>query len=741
MKQLELRISTRLLMVSALVIGATLLISGATRIAQSANLSTTLNASSNTSDNNFDDGYNELPPGLQGFSYSTLVVSGLVHPRPASTKPVTIFPPSPSLPFSNVSWGNPVNISNYPVGTHGSTEPSAAMHPTDPLLALSGGNWQNGFSSPTAIVRIENSNTGGNTWTGRFWPNNCPQSADGVAVWANQAINGGHTALYSGLCMDASIIHVQLSKSTDAGSNWGAITNTNVDNDSCPPAQGPCTHDREYLWTDHNPTSPYYGRTYITEVVASNDPDKNNIPSNWTVGLRWTTDQGTTWSTYVPLNTPYEYQQLLNINEFASLAIEPNGHIVEVWRRGRGLVGNVAFGDTDKVMWARSTDGGSTFTTSDSSRVYTVPTNQSIIWNTASPGGFRWSDAPNVAADPVNGYLYAVWLQYRTPSTPESAAVYLSKSTDEGNTWSTPVIPYNNPNPNLFQYFPWVQVSNDHVVHVTFSGAVGNNTTAAHFYVQSTDGGASFSPPFQLSSTYATQGFMGDYEAMSIGGNSNGQETVMTTWTQSNPNGGDYGNDRWGRFGTFGTGQPTPTPTQCTTNPNYNISVTANATIVPGTTDIQNHTDNGVTFINLPFNYTLYDQSFNTAIVGSNGTLGFAGNGNSDTNACLPTNTMNYAILPYWDNLYTNNPFGGCDDCGVYTSTSGNAPNRIFNIEWKACEYDPNASAGPIQGPQGAFACGTGGTVRVDFEVQLYEGQTRFDAIYGGVPYNGLVQL
>ena len=33
--------------------------------------------------------------------------------------------------------------------------------------------------------------------------------------------------------------------------------------------------------------------------------------------------------------------------------------------------------------------------------------------------------------------------------------------------------------------------------------------------------------------------------------------------------------------------------------------------IVPGTTDIGNHTDDGTTFVSLPFNYTLYDQIFN----------------------------------------------------------------------------------------------------------------------------------
>ena len=50
---------------------------------------------------------------------------------------------------------------------------------------------------------------------------------------------------------------------------------------------------------------------------------------------------------------------------------------------------------------------------------------------------------------------------------------------------------------------------------------------------------------------------------------------------------------------------------------------------------------------------------------------------------------------------------------GIFTSISGTAPNRIFNIEWRA-QYFP-------------------GSGTANFELRLYEGQTRFDVIYGTV--------
>src|SRR5262249_59563258 len=104
----------------------------------------------------------------------------------------------------------------------------------------------------------------------------------------------------------------------------------------------------------------------------------------------------------------------------------------------------------------------------------------------------------------------------------------------------------------------------------------------------------------------------------------------------------------------------------------------------------------------------------------SNRTVSFTATIFPWVNLCLP-DTANfiagYTIYPYWDDLSTN--FGtGCDaypggNCGIFTSISGTAPNRIFNIEWRAEYLDQIRTA--------------------HFELRLYEGQTRFDMIYGQV--------
>jgi len=156
----------------------------------------------------------------------------------------------------------------------------------------------------------------------------------------------------------------------------------------------------------------------------------------------------------------------------------------------------------------------------------------------------------------------------------------------------------------------------------------------------------------------------------------------------------------------------------CPPPDHYTISQIGGS-IVPGTTDIGNHTDDGTTFISLPFSYTLYDQTFSSIILSSNGVASFVANVAPFVNECLPsTSYPTYAIFPYWDDLRTDANTGCAGypggTCGIFTSTTGSAPNRIFNIEWRAVYFGAPSS-------------------QANHELRLYEGQTRFDVIYGTV--------
>ncbi|MFZ3374952.1 MAG: hypothetical protein WA183_05315 [Chthoniobacterales bacterium] len=79
------------------------------------------------------------------------------------------------------------------------------------------------------------------------------------------------------------------------------------------------------------------------------------------------------------------------------------------------------------------------------------------------------------------------------------------------------------------------------------------------------------------------------------------------------------------------------------------VFITGTGTIVPGTTDTGNHTNDGTTPLALPFPVQLYGQTFNPANLCSNGNLQFVSNSNSPSNTCLPTTVFNFAIMPHWD--------------------------------------------------------------------------------------------
>jgi hypothetical protein len=156
---------------------------------------------------------------------------------------------------------------------------------------------------------------------------------------------------------------------------------------------------------------------------------------------------------------------------------------------------------------------------------------------------------------------------------------------------------------------------------------------------------------------------------------------------------------------------------------NY-VTSTSTDTIVPGDTDTGNHCDDCTTGITFPFPVTLYGTMYTTANVGSNGNLQFDSSTTNFGSFCsYPNSAFGATVFPYQDDLQTDIGLSGCttwaNGCGVFTATTGTAPNRIFYIEWHAVHFaDNNAAA--------------------DFEIAFYENDpTFFDIIYGTTSDNG----
>ncbi len=147
----------------------------------------------------------------------------------------------------------------------------------------------------------------------------------------------------------------------------------------------------------------------------------------------------------------------------------------------------------------------------------------------------------------------------------------------------------------------------------------------------------------------------------------------------------------------------------------YYFATNPGASIVAGVTDTGNHADDGSTVIPLPFAYQLYGLVFNSVAVGSNGHLTFGVVNNSPTPSCIPVGGPSYVIAPYWTDQCTTACFNTtCTGCGIFTSTSGTAPHRIFNVEYRTRYYDSGGDGVPL-----------------NYEVRLFEGQMAFEVIYG----------
>jgi len=134
-----------------------------------------------------------------------------------------------------------------------------------------------------------------------------------------------------------------------------------------------------------------------------------------------------------------------------------------------------------------------------------------------------------------------------------------------------------------------------------------------------------------------------------------------------------------------------------------------------GVTDIGNHGDDVVTSgVALPFGVRVGLSTYYSARVSSNGNLQFTTASDAFVNQALPTAAVGGAMIcPLWDDLRTDD-----SGQGIFTSTSGVAPNRRFNIEWRHGFY----SAFP----------GTG-VVAISF----YENQSYVDTFYVQTPSNG----
>ena len=133
--------------------------------------------------------------------------------------------------------------------------------------------------------------------------------------------------------------------------------------------------------------------------------------------------------------------------------------------------------------------------------------------------------------------------------------------------------------------------------------------------------------------------------------------------------------------GSCAGGGATPTPTPGGNCGTYSFAL-GTATFVPGVDDLNLDCDDCSGNVALPFSVHLYDQDFTSVQVGSNGwaTFGVFDDGFGITCSPFGIAGTTYALAPFWD----DQTVFAADGHGVFTTTTGSAPNRIFYIEWRS---------------------------------------------------------
>jgi hypothetical protein len=267
---------------------------------------------------------------------------------------------------------------------------------------------------------------------------------------------------------------VVTSVSTDGGLTWQrpVIVDTGV---GCDTSNTQLFNDKEWIVTDSNPSSPFYGRSYLTWtkfVSASGTYLSSPIFESHSDdgGYSWSTPHEISGSN--PTLCTFQVSGAAGAcdeNQFSVPTVGPDGAVYVAFQNEQ----NQSLWETgerfdDQYLLVKSTNGGATWSSptfvvglEDGSRDYPLNVNGR---QTLTGYQVRVNSAGNIVASPrasENGKLYVVFSDNRNgthdvvqPVT--DVDVFLMTSTNGGSTWSGPTQVDSS---TTDQWFPWVDVN------------------------------------------------------------------------------------------------------------------------------------------------------------------------------------------------------------------------------------------------------------------------------------------
>ncbi len=376
--------------------------------------------------------------------------------------------------------------------TNSPEEVSICINPKNTNQIVAGANLNNLFVS----------NDGGLTWNVGILTDTA------YGVWGDPIIFTDTTGnfYYSHLSnppVGTWIDRIVFQKSTDGGNTWGGGTFTGLN--------GIKAQDKEGVAVNHLNNEIYVTWSEFDSYGSAATSDSSRILFSKSV------DAGATWTTPVRLSKiGGDCIDSDNTVEGAVPTVGPAGEIYVSWVGPTGIVFN------------KSLDGGTTWLPME-----TPVTNVPGGWDYMISGLQRCNGLPathcDISGGPNNGTIYINWTDQRNGTT--DTDVWLVKSTDGGNTWTSP-LRVNDDAPGKQQFLTWMaldQTSGN--IYCLFydrrNYSSGNQTDV--YLAKSMDGGNTFInyKINEFAFIPSPLVFFGDYVGISVVGN-----MVRPIWMQ-----------------------------------------------------------------------------------------------------------------------------------------------------------------------------------------------------------------
>jgi hypothetical protein len=442
-------------------------------------------------------------------------------------------------------------------------EVTIAVDPANPTHLVAGSNdyelfFQGGQVIERIIAAYYTSFDGGTTWINGHLPlGNFGFSGDpavafnvkfGVVNYVVLANNGGQAF------KNSPAVSIQVNTSNDGGKTFGnpvvvALGTGNVRN--------VLFNDKPYITVDNTPSSPFYGRIYVTWTHFLFDNKGNYIESpifssfSDNGGKKFSSPQEISGTSTSLCAHPFNSFNagICNEDQFSTPIVGPDGTVYVSFINSE-FQGRPDF--RDQFMVVRSTDGGSTFTSpSQAVREVFDGVNDYPInvdgRQTLTNSEFRLNSAGNLAIDLTSGpgpsstRLYLSFSDnrnghltgdFRTVTTNND--VFVVRSDDGGSSWTDPLSVLPAASSQNDQFYPWAAVDSSGVLRVSFMDRSYDPDNIKYGYTlsSSSDHGSTFTPvrvDTGLSnpndSRFFTNGgqtngkatFIGDYNGLAIG--------------------------------------------------------------------------------------------------------------------------------------------------------------------------------------------------------------------------------